>query len=193
MIAAGLVGHFETDLGVGKVGESIVATYLRHNGYAVLPAYERSLADKGPQLFLPDFTSLAVPDILAIKAGRTHWAEVKYKSAPIWYHSQQEWRTGTDYTYFLRYLTVARSTPFPVWLYFLYKGGFIENAGRESPSGLYAASVEDLAKAIAYFNPNSGNGGMVLWRLDSLQKYASLETLERVSQQYHEKKISSLR
>lgn len=168
---------FETSLQEGRVGESRIATWLRSRGWHVVPVYEiEKHTGKGPRLFAPK-KKLIAPDMLVFNAQKTLWIEAKHKEAFTWHRNTQAWVTGIDLYYYKDYLEIAESTPFPVWLLFLQRGGHAKDSPDTSPSGLYGGDLRELKQTEHHRFGNYGKGGMVYWSIDALRLLAALAEL----------------
>lgn len=57
---------FEAKLAEGRVGEGLIASYLRSRGANILPVYEIEQPNgKGPRVFSADNRQLVAPDMFA--------------------------------------------------------------------------------------------------------------------------------
>ena len=166
---------FTEKLAVGRLGEDAISRWLIRKDFFVLPAYEIAVNHgKGPRLFGPN-GALISPDLLAFKGPRVEWIEAKHKSAFTWHRLTQSWQTGIDRRHWLHYLEVERTTPFPVWLFFLHRpGGEAVDTpeGMRSPSGLFANTIAILKDCVDHEHMNHGPSGMVYWRESKLRKLA---------------------
>ncbi len=135
---------FEAALKQGKIGESAIATYFRNKGYAVLPAYEIEIeTGKGPRLYAPD-KELISPDMLVFRSDKCFWIEAKHKTAFSWHRLTQRWVTGIDLKHYEHYCVVDESSPWPVWLLFLHRGGQAKDSPPDSPAGLFGNTLAYL-------------------------------------------------
>lgn len=80
------VATFATQLERGKIGESLIAEWLKRKGYHILPVYEKEISEgKGPQIFTAEGRGLVAPDLLAFKSDKMQWVEAKHKSVFSWH------------------------------------------------------------------------------------------------------------
>ena len=153
---------FSRSLNEGKVGESVIAGLLRASGYSVLPVYEKEDSEfKGPRLFAPD-TQIVAPDMFAYKGNRGVWIEAKHKNAFSWHRNTRRFVTGIDLHHYQEYCRIADTSPWPVWLLFLHRGGIAKDSP-ESPAGLYGGSLSRLRACESHRHANHGRHGMVYW------------------------------
>ena len=166
---------FGSQLAYGKIGESLIAQWLKDRGHSVLPVYEKEIQEnKGPQLFTPD-DNLVAPDMIAFKDDKVIWVEAKHKSTFTWHRITKRWVTGIDLHHYFDYLKVANLYPHPVWLLFLQRGGTDNHTGFASPSGLYGGSLKYLSCNENHRHNGWGKSGMVYWWEKRLTKMAELE------------------
>ena len=160
---------------MGQAGESAISKWLQRRGYAVMPVYEKLLdTGKGPQLFMPHNRRLIAPDIFAFSGDKTYWIEAKHKTAFTWHRITERWVTGIDLRHYEDYLVVDSSTPWPVWLMFLQRGGQAKDSPADSPSGLYGNTLDYLRKHENHRHQNWGKTGMVYWAIEHLKFIAPL-------------------
>jgi hypothetical protein len=164
---------FDRTLKEGLIGEGEISRMLIARGYIVLPAYQiEQQHGKGPRLFTAE-GQLIAPDMLVFKENKVIWVEAKTKSAFTWHRASQTWQTGIDRKHWSHYVEVDSKTPWPVWLLFLHRNGFIAKDtpdGMISPSGLFGNSVRVLKLSIHHEHENHGPSGMVYWTVDMLKK-----------------------
>lgn len=171
---------FQASLDVGRAGESLVAMWLRARGNTVLPVYEKIIDEgKGPQLFTPTAQMIA-PDMLVYRGNNALWVEAKHKTAFSWHRNTQKFVTGIDLRHYTHYLHVDASSPFPVWLIFLHRGGRAKDSPL-SPSGLFGNSLDVLRNCENHRHEKWGRTGMVYWAIDSLVKLADLSDVLNIS------------
>jgi hypothetical protein len=171
--------NFNQALNQGKIGESVIAGYMRGKGYNVLPAYEKVFKEyKGPTLFLSQGGSLISPDMLAFNNDKVFWIEAKHKSAFCWNRSRSIWTTGIDRHHFNQYLEVDKNSAWPVWLLFLHSNGVAKDTpqGKVSPTGLFGGEIGYLNDVI---NHESEAYGMVYWNHADLKKLSDLKDLKK--------------
>lgn len=170
--------QFRERLAFGQVGEGLISRWLRRKLHCiVLPAYEIEKDNKGPRLFMPDNTQLITPDLLAISQQQiVQWIEAKHKSVFTWHRKSQQWVTGIDQKHYKHYLEVNRATPWKVWLMFLHSEDSCpdKNDPYPCPTGLFGNALEYLRQNENHRWGQYGNGGMVYWSHDKLQKLASI-------------------
>jgi hypothetical protein len=163
----------------GRAGESSIAMWFRDKGYSVLPIYEKILDEyKGPTLFLPKEVRIA-PDMFVFNASRALWIEAKHKTGFAWYRKTQQWTTGIDLKHYGDYCAVDDSTPWPVYLMFLHKGGCAKDSG-QSPAGLFGEKLSILRQCENHRCPATqmGSSGMVFWDIDHLRKWADISAFK---------------
>lgn len=175
---------FEDALHQGQIGESLIARWVRRNGWHVLPVYEKEIDNgKGPRLFMASGSAdsqLIAPDMLAMRNGSFMWIEAKHKKRFSWYGKGQHFCTGIDKRHFDDYCKVARSTNLPIWILFLHSCGEtwrpdVEKWGApaECPTGLFGAEISVMEKT-ARFHHAHGPTGMYYWQMEALQLLAVL-------------------
>lgn len=79
-------GDFDQQLAIGRVGERLVAEFLRGRGCGVIPSYEFSgqSGDKAPRLIFAN-GGIVVPDLDTARQGDRRWIEVKtYTDAALY-------------------------------------------------------------------------------------------------------------
>lgn len=157
------MSNFKESLKVGQVGESEIAQFLKSRGNNILPIYEKAEGEfKGPALFAADGREIIAPDMLCINTKNITWIEAKAKGAWSWNRILQVWNTGIDLHHYYQYQEVEKLSEWPVWLFFLQKGGQAKDSPPNSPTGLYARPLADLVK-LGRFHKNGGKKGMVYW------------------------------
>jgi hypothetical protein len=179
---------FQTKLAQGKVGEGIVATYLRGRGYNILPVYEiEKDSDKGPVVYTTSGMNVA-PDMLCFRAVNVDdtsdklpvvWVEAKTKSSFSWHMNTSCWTTGIDLRHYGEYRKLAEQSPFPIWLMFLQLDGVAKDTppGMTAPTGLFGNSLEYLAAHEHHRSEKWGRSGMVYWDHRDLKLIATEECL----------------
>ena len=162
--------NFEQKLHDGKVGESIIACWLRKRGFHVLPIYDKEMGEyKGPAVYLADGEEVIAPDILAFDGSKIIWIEAKHKHGFSWYRKTQKWVTGIDLKYYHEYIRISELVDWPIWIMFLHKGGQAKDSP-ESPSGLYGGELKNLLHRESHRSDKMGSEGMVFWAIDMLNK-----------------------
>lgn len=169
---------FAESLERGRMGESLIAGYLKGRGCHILPVYEiEESADKGPVFYRADGELLTAPDMFVFNGKKFFWVEAKHKSAFSWYRAGSIWTTGIDCHHFDEYLKIARCTDLPVWLLFLQREGTAKGtpADMKSPTGLFGGEINYLHDNIDHSSARWGRYGMYYWSSGVLRKIASLE------------------
>lgn len=168
---------FESQLRFGQAGESVIATWLRSRGRAVMPVYEKIMdTGKGPQVFMPA-GSLVAPDLLTWGGAAPCWIEAKHKTAFSWHRISRQWVTGIDLRHYEDYCRVEDQSPWPVWMLFLHQGGQAKDSPADSPAGLFGNPLRVLRTKENHRSANHGTSGMVYWAIGSLRKLADHEEL----------------
>lgn len=176
---------FDRQLAVGKVGESLIARWLRSRGNNVMPVYEIEKGQgKGPRLYSV-CGELVAPDMLVFKGTGARWIEAKSKGAFTWYRVKGCYETGIDIRHYFDYLQVDEASPWPVWLMFLQWGGRAKDTPPhvpDSPAGLFGHRLAYLREHESHRAPPQqwGKGGMVYWAHDTLIQLATLEEVRAV-------------
>jgi len=178
---------FKQQLRFGRVGESLIANWLKQRGYSVLPVYEKEISEgKGPQIFTVQ-DNLIAPDLFVFghEISKVWWIEAKHKSAFSWHRISSHWVTGIDLRHYRDYLRVQQLSPWPVWLLFLQRQGKAKDTplGRVGPTGLYGGSLAYLRENENHRHHNWGSSGMVYWAEKTLTKIANLENVLDASQE----------
>lgn len=165
--------NFNRQLVFGQTGESAIALWLRRRGWAILPIYDVEIpTGKGPRLFAPN-GEWAAPDMLAYRANNVVWIEAKHKNAFSWYRKDGRWVTGIDLRHYQHYCTIEDSSPLPVWLMFLHRGGQAKDSP-VSPSGLFGNELKLLRRSENHRSDKWGKSGMVYWAMASLKKLGNV-------------------
>jgi hypothetical protein len=178
-----LVG-FQNNLVNGKVGESLISSWLRSRGHHVLPIYEIEKNQfKGPAVYASCGREIIAPDLLAIGKDVV-WIEAKHKTAFTWHRISKRFVTGIDIHHYENYLEVSDLVEWPVWLLFLHKGGQAKDSP-VSPSGLFGNDLQYLSENENHRHQNHGKSGMVYWSISSLKKLASYRDLVSTHNRYY--------
>lgn len=183
-----------TDDTMGRLGENVVARFLRARGNSILPIRDIDTGDfmKGPRLLAPEGMELVSTDWLVFgPEGKSCWIEVKTKSRWTWHRKTTCWNTGIDQHYLDHYVNIARRSSIPVWLVFLHledspsMTDLDSGAPAHCPTGLFVGEVLHLVKegAVHHTHPNWGKGGMVYWAAEALKQLATGEEIEKLLQQ----------
>ena len=175
---------FKESLQVGKMGESLIANWLRQRGNFVLPVYETTEEFKGPRLFTPagyDQKELIAPDMIAFQPHQNRFQaiEAKHKETFTWHRKSQNWQTGIDSNHWVDYLQIQESAGWDIWLLFLHRGGRDKHTNEQSPSGLFGEKINTLKCKIHHTCPldKMGAGGMVFWNCQDLKQLATMAEL----------------
>ncbi len=171
------VTTFQQKLAEGRIGESLIARYLRSKGWAVLPVYEKEIDNgKGPCLFLPyglPENELIAPDLLLMREKQVRWVEAKSKTTATWSLRKKCYQTGIDLRLYKDYQKVQSTTKWPVWLVFLQKSTLASNAPEDAPpcpTGLYGCPITQPIANDSYGRfPH-----IVYWNIKDLKKLATL-------------------
>ena len=173
------MSNFEYKLKKGKIGESLIANWLKTKGFNILPVYEIEKDQyKGPAVYACDGSNIVAPDLLAFKKNKIVWFEAKHKEAFTWYRKKAVFNTGIDIRHYKEYLRINKLTDWPVWLLFLHRGGQAKDSPK-SPSGLYGGELGYLSRNICHESNRYGNSGMVYWKLETLKKLANYKDIEK--------------
>lgn len=178
--------NFSDTLKQGQLGESLIAKWLRRQGWSILPAYEKEIDNgKGPRLFMAVdalHDQLITPDLLCIKGREFRWLEAKHKTRFSWYGKGGYFVTGVDLRHFEHYCHVRDEIGLPVYLMFLHTDSRTWepdvrkwNAPEWCDTGLYGEEINFLRENKSHTSPDYGPTGMIYWRPNvHLRKYASL-------------------
>lgn len=171
---------FSELLDTGKIGESLIANWLKSKGWNVLPIYEKEIHEgKGPQLFICDGKELVAPDLFVFKnySKEALWIEAKHKSVFSWHRITGKWTTGIDVRHYNDYVKICQLSPWPVWLLFLHRLDRINSRDEPwpCPVGLFGQRLDILQTIENHRSSNWGKSGMVYWAHNSLKKLASLD------------------
>lgn len=105
--------------GVGQKAEQEAAKRLAKNGWIVVPMSEYTnntgIAINAPMLVVPNGMMIS-PDLLAIKAGKQIWIEVKDKTAPTYTWKFHRWEHGIDRPNCDAYSSLQEQSGTPVFL-----------------------------------------------------------------------------
>lgn len=177
------VAPFDVKLAEGRVGESLIASFLRSRGVNILPVYEIEQPNgKGPRVFASDNRQLVAPDMFAFASGgRCMWVEAKHKDAFTWHRNSQKWTTGIDRYCYEDYLELRRKSGINVYLMFLHRGGQAKDSPPSSPSGLFMGELDYLSRHVNHRHANFGKSGGVFWAIDTLKKLATLDEVYKAA------------
>jgi hypothetical protein len=171
---------FDQRLPFGKAAETAIGLYLRGRGFSVLPIYERTDDEKkGPQLYRSG-RPLIAPDMLVYRRSDVYWIEAKHKTAFSWHRLSQSWVTGIDRRHYVDYLELLTESPWPVWLFFLHRGGQAKDSPGDSPAGLFGNDLSVLRDCVNHRHHGWGSSGMIYWAIGNLRLIAPLAELERL-------------
>lgn len=166
---------FKSKLHQGQIGESLIANWLKSQGYNILPVYEKNIDNgKGPQIFTAT-QELIAPDLLAFKCERVFWAEAKQKTAFTYHRITGKWTTGIDLRHYEDYLKVSLLMPWPLWLLFLHTNNHTEEYPYICPAGLFGRDL-DYLKNHENHRSDKWAKGMVYWAHDTLKLLAPIES-----------------
>ncbi len=187
---------FSDTLKQGQLGESLIALWLRRQGWHILPAYEKQIDNgKGPRLFMAvdaAFDQLITPDLFCIKGREFRWLEAKHKTRFSWYGKGKYFVTGVDLRHFEHYCHVRDEVGLPVYLMFLHTDNRtwpadVERWGAPDwcDTGLWGGDIDNLRTEYSHKSQDYGPTGMIYWRPNvHLRKYAPLASVwpERVTE-----------
>lgn len=174
------VATFADQLYRGKVGESLIADWLKRQGYHILPVYEKEIHEgKGPQVFSADWRGLIAPDLLAFKLDRARWIEAKHKSVFSWHRITGRWVTGINLNHYEDYQRIAELSPWAVYLMFLHSQAVTNEPPYRCPTGLFGGNLAELRCKENHRSALWGKSGMVYWAENTLTKFATLESVHR--------------
>jgi len=179
---------FRRQLLIGKMGESIIALWLKSIGFHVLPVYEKETDDfKGPQFFC-EGEELVAPDMFVFNPSAPDgyfwhgWVEAKRKTRFSWYGIEKKFVTGINYNHYLDYLKVQKYSDHRVLLFFLHVQSDtwprdVERwkAPEECPTGLFYCAID---KPFLYKSADDDGVRMVYWQYGDLTQAASMEELK---------------
>lgn len=161
---------FNDALEIGKIGESEVAKYLKSRGHHILPIYEIKGGEfEGPVLYAADGRKITAPDMVCINEKGIKLIEVKAKNAWTKNNNLGVWNTGIDLKLLRHYNEMEKLTGWPVWIFFLQKGGQAKDSPPDSPPGLYIGLLSELLK-VGRFHKNGGKNGMIYWMPEHFYK-----------------------
>lgn len=160
-------GTFKARLFVGQLGETLVERWLRSRGFIALRTCELPAGEVGgPAILTPDGSVLPVPDLLALRAGRARWLEVKQKAGATLHRVSGDWCTGISERELQAYSAVQSATRLPFWLAFLHVRG-------TAPLGLLGATLPKLRACVHH-----RAAGMVFWCVEDLRLLATQDEIE---------------
>jgi hypothetical protein len=174
---------------IGRIGESVIARWLRSRGWFVLPVYEIEVdSGKGPRLLSPD-RELIAPDMFIFRVSNgkqvSQFIEAKHKTVFTWYRIGRRWTTGIDLRHYEHYCEVDRLSPWPVWLLFLHRSctpssdDLRHGCPSECPTGLYAEKLSKLLKCESHRSDRHAKG-MVYWSESDLRKLSTLDDVIKI-------------
>lgn len=175
---------FAVSLNEGRVGESLIATWLKRRGWYILPVYEIEIdSGKGPRIFAPNGEQVIAPDVLALHPdkGEIRFIECKHKSVFSWHRRSSSWQTGIDLKHWHDYLKLRVALDHEIWLLFLHKSEEPWHGDRKygcpdvCPTGLYG---QELMKLTASGREDTRHArGMIYWKEKDLRKLAPVDEL----------------
>jgi hypothetical protein len=180
------MSEFMEKLKHGKVGEGVIARWLKSRGNHVMPVYEiEKSAGKGPQLFSSDGSYIA-PDMFVFTSNGNSvvWVEAKTKTRFSWYGIKRCFVTGIDTRHYADYCKVQSVSPWEVWIMFLHLNSEtwlpdVEKWGAPSqcPTGLFGHRLSVLKDKVSHV---SEKDGMTYWTHGTLMHLAALEEIENI-------------
>jgi hypothetical protein len=142
----------------GRTGERIVATWLQHRGWFVIPSYDYSGEDgeKAPKMH-GQREAFVLPDLDVCKAGTRRWAEVKTKAAPTFTRITGRFEHGIPLRHYNEYQRVQRETGCHVYLFIV----------EEDTQIVIAESLDQLSKSVRRVDPRDPRPGLTNsgWRM----------------------------
>ena len=152
---------------VGEVAVAATCRFLMGCGFLILRA--DLIENGGPPAFVgaDGRGQVITPDLVAARAGRTRWVEVKFKTAAVPYgKTPGTWRTGVDERNWRQYLEVQRITGAPGWLAIVQ----LRPAGKlAAEPELQLATLDHLARRAT---PHIGAGDRkVWWDIDDFERF----------------------
>lgn len=182
--------NFQQSLNRGLAVESVVARFLRAQGFTIVPAYEKQQGSgKGPQVFTPE-GELVAPDLQIMRDGKLMWVEVKDKSVFTWHRLSKRWMTGIDKRHHGDYCKIADIYQCHAYVFFFHQNPMpsASDLGHgcptQCPTGLFRV---DLNVAPEHVSDKWGSGGMVYWTTGTdgkLKRVASVESVLRSAKGY---------
>ena len=173
---------FAENLETGRLGETLIARWLRRRGNFVVPAYEiEHQHGKGPRVYAPD-GQIVAPDLLCLHPGRDPvWIEAKHKTVFSWYRRLGRWETGIDERHWQEYREIRRRIGYEVWLLFLHRERrpwhgdiqYLPFGVTECPVGLFGIETLD-AERLGRFGSEHAHG-MRYWGHADLKLLARLD------------------
>ena len=188
---------FEQNLAFGRIGESLLATWLRRkHQWSLLPAYEIEMVKgKGPRIFTPT-DQLVSPDFLGLRGNEVRWFEAKHKSVFSWYRAKQCWVTGINLRHCQQYVEVSKRFPFPIFLIFLHEEDHLrpedpkysdpkyseDKKHYPCPTGLFYCRLTErtLTDASSYSHIWE-KGSMIYLSINQLVQLATMEEVKQIS------------
>jgi hypothetical protein len=158
---------FDQQLAIGRFWERSANRALQSKGYATLPLYLLSDGD-APALEYLD-SRLIVPDILALRAGRWCWWEVKFKTASTVYRKTGTNETGIPIRHRNDYAEVKRRSGYPVYIMFIHERDNFVGYGE----------LDALKVSHVYEGDRMSRGGEVFYRVDSLTRIMTADALRQ--------------
>lgn len=159
--------NFEHDRELGRQYEIAVSRWLQRRGWHILPAYDYAGQgdSKAPKLMrLAD--GYIVPDLLACRAGRRRWYEVKFKTRCTRRRPGAPLETGINLKHWRHYNDVKALSGDQVWLVFVHKQeGIVVGAS--------LTTLRQPGNAREYTGPLMGPNGMVFFLWSAMTVFAS--------------------
>lgn len=113
-------GNFEQRIARGRIGETMVAEWLKGRGWGVIPSYDFTGSDgcKAPRLMF-EAHGLVIPDLDTCRDGKRCWCEVKTYRGPYFNRRLRCDIHGIPSGLFHDYLQVENQSGCPVYLFVL--------------------------------------------------------------------------
>ena len=170
---------FKENYEYGKVGESLVAKWLRKRGNHIMPVYEKVIEGefRGPAIFPHVGKPFAAPDMFVFTKTTAMWVESKRKGLMTFRDVSRTWQVGIKMKDFNNYLNLIKMSPFQVWIFFLVTGGHDEY-NRLSPGGLYCENLANLLETFDHYDYEESD--MIYWNDEDLRKFDTYESVSNL-------------
>ena len=159
--------EFRRMLGIGKIAEDKISTYLKALGYYVLPT--TNFSEKGaPKLEAENSNdSIVMPDLQAFKSNVRCWFECKWKTRAT-ENNRGKLETGVDLRLYDNYLDSEQTTGMPVALVFVH----------EHEQVVRCATLKQLDEGAFSHRYSGGNyTPMIYWYFENIPVWMSLDEL----------------
>ena len=156
----------------GRAGELEIQSRLKKAGYNILATCQivPESGHGGPRIVTPTKNDPVVADFFVWRGVVSRWIEVKHKSAFSWYRKTSCWVTGINLHQYRDYQEIERTSPWPLWLFFLHDGDYaIGSPFPDSPSGLFGNKLSYLTAHEHHRATQWGSSGMVYWAIEQLE------------------------